>query len=129
MRCRNGKKSILITFLLFPSQHVTSEIYFFSGVGAIIHEINIDCSDFAFDLGKTLITNLYSKDDSARTEAVESLREIAIKCTDTKAIEALVKQVFAVLNGCDGKITVAEFRINILQVSVLTSERRISEYF
>lgn len=88
------------------------------GVGAIIHEINVDCSDFAFDLGKTLITNLYSKDDSARTEAVESLREIAIKCSDTKAIEALVKQVFAVLNGCDGKITVAEFRINILQVSV-----------
>lgn len=86
------------------------------GVGAIIHEINIDCSDFAYDLGKTLITNLYSKDDSARTEAVESLKEIAIKCSDTKAIEALVKQVFAVLNGCDGKITVAEFRINILQV-------------
>lgn len=86
------------------------------GVGAIIHEINIDCSDFAFDLGKTLITNLYSKDDSARVEAVETLKEISIKCSDTKAIEALVKQVFAVLNGCDGKITVAEFRINILQV-------------
>lgn len=87
------------------------------GVGAIIHEINIDCSDFAIDLGKTLITNLHSKDDCARSEAVESLREIAIKCCDTKAIEALVKQVFAVLNGCDGKITVAEYRINILQVS------------
>lgn len=90
------------------------------GVGAIIHEINIDCSEFAFDLGKTLITHLYSKDDSARNEAVESLREIAIKCTDTKAIESLVKQVFAVLNGCDGKITVAEFRINILQVCAIS---------
>lgn len=90
------------------------------GVGAIIHEIKIDCSDFAFDLGKTLITNLYSKDDSARIEAVESLKEISIKCSDTKAIEALVKQVFAVLNGCDGKITVAEFRINILQVCLFT---------
>lgn len=87
------------------------------GVGAIIHETNIDCSDFAFDLGKTLITNLYSKDDCARSEAVESLREIARKCSDSKAIEALVKQLFAVLNGCDGKITVAEYRINILQVS------------
>lgn len=86
------------------------------GVGAIIHEVNIDCSDFAFDLGKTLITNLYSKDDTARNEAVESLKEIAIKCSDPKAIEALVKQIFAVLNGCDGKITVAEYRINILQV-------------
>lgn len=87
------------------------------GVGAIIHEIEIDCSDFAFDLGKTLITNLYSKDELARNEAVESLREIALKCSCPKAIEALSKQVFAVLNGADGKITVAEFRINILQVS------------
>lgn len=87
------------------------------GVGAIIHEVEINCSDFAFDLGKTLITNLYSKDDSARLEAVESFKEIAMKCSDPKAIEALVKHVFAVLNGCDGKITVAEYRINILQVN------------
>lgn len=87
------------------------------GVGAIIHEINFDCSEFAFDLGKTLITNLYSKDDLVRGEAVESLREISLKCSDPKTIEALTKQLFAVLNGCDGKITVAEYRMNILQVT------------
>lgn len=87
------------------------------GVGAIIHEVNFDCSAFAFDLGKTLITNLYSKDELARKEAVESLREISIKCNDLNAIRALAKQVFDVLNGCDGKITVAEFRMNLLQVS------------
>lgn len=87
------------------------------GVGAIIHKIDINCSDFACDLGKTLVTNMYSKNDSARLEAVESFKEIAMKCNDPKAIDALVKHVFAVLNGCDGKITVAEYRINILQVS------------
>lgn len=92
------------------------------GVGAIIHEIEIDCSEFAFDLGKTLITNLYSKDEMARTEAVESLREIASKCNSSKSIEALVKQVFAVLNGADGKITVAEFRINLLQVGKISKD-------
>lgn len=87
------------------------------GVGAIIREVNFDCSAFAFDLGKTLITNLYSKDELARKEAVESLREISIKCSDLNAIQKLAKQVFDVLNGCDGKITVAEFRMNLLQVS------------
>lgn len=85
-------------------------------VGFIVRELNIDISDFSFDLGKTLIQNLYSKDDSARSEAVESLKQIALKCSDSKAIEALLKQVFAVLNGSDGKITVVEYRINILQV-------------
>lgn len=87
------------------------------GVGAIVHEVNFDCSPFAFDLGKTLITNLYSKDELTRKEAVESLRELSIKCSDANAIRALAKQLFDVLNGCDGKITVAEFRMNLLQVS------------
>lgn len=85
-------------------------------VGAIVHELNIDISDFAFDLGKTLIQTLYSKDDAARAESVESLKQIALKTGDSKAIEALLKQVFAVLNGSDGKITVVEYRINVLQV-------------
>lgn len=85
-------------------------------VGAIVRELNIDISDFSIDLGKTLIQNLYSKDDAARVESVESLKQIAAKSSDPKAIEALLKQVFAVLNGSDGKITVVEYRINVLQV-------------
>lgn len=90
-------------------------------VGFIVRELNIDISDFSLDLGKTLIQNLYSKDDSARSEAVKSLKQIALKCSDSKAIEALLKQVFAVLNGSDGKITVVEYRINILQVNICLS--------
>lgn len=86
------------------------------GVGAIVHALNIDISDFAIELGKPLIQNLYTKDDCARAEAVHSLKEIAQKCTDVKTIETLLKQVFSVFNGSDGKITVAEYRINVLQV-------------
>lgn len=86
------------------------------GVGAIVQELDLDLSDCSMDLGKTLIQNLYSKDDTARHDAVESLRYVANKCSDAKAIEVLVKQAFAVLNGSEGKITVAEYRINILQV-------------
>lgn len=85
-------------------------------VGAIVHELEIDVSEFAFDLGKVLIQTLYAKNDLARGEAVESLKELAQKCSDAKAIEALAKHAFAVFNGADGKITVAEYRINILQV-------------
>lgn len=87
-------------------------------VGAIVYELEIDVSEFAFDLGKVLIQNLYSKDELARNEAVESLKELAQKCSDAKAIEALAKHAFGVFNGADGKITVAEYRINILQVSL-----------
>lgn len=87
------------------------------GVGEIVKELPLELSFCSMELGKTLITNLYSKDDTARIEAVESLKFLAEKCSDASAIEALMNQTFAVLNGSDGKITVAEYRINILQVS------------
>lgn len=86
-------------------------------VGAIVAELELDVSEFAVDMGKTLIQNLYSKNDNARSEAAESLKQVAIKCSDVSAIEGLLKQVFAVFNGSDGKITVVEYRINVLQVS------------
>lgn len=96
------------------------------GVGSIVRELEIDVSEFSFDMGKTLIQNLYSKDDCARSEAVESLKQVAMRCSDVKAIEALIKQVFAVLNGSDGKITVAEYRINVLQVSPMAMQFFVS---
>lgn len=86
------------------------------GVGAIVQELELDMSDHAMNLGKPLMQNLYSKDDAARNESVESLKQLAIKCKKPKSIEELLKAIFAILNGSDGKITVAEYRMNILQV-------------
>lgn len=87
-------------------------------VGAIVQQLQIDVSEFAEELGKPLIQNLYTKDDVARSEAVYSLGEIAKRCNSAKVIESLLKQIFAVLNGADGKITVTEYRINVLQVNL-----------
>nr|XP_019554630.2 eIF-2-alpha kinase activator GCN1 [Aedes albopictus] len=84
-------------------------------VGAMVSEIPVDVSDFAMDLGKTLVQNLASKDETVRQEAVESLKQVAMKCSAPKAVEALLKEVFAVFNGSGGKITVVELRINLLQ--------------
>lgn len=87
------------------------------GVGFIVRELSFDISDSTVDLGKVLIQNLYSKNDASRLESVNSLKEVAKKCNDAKAIETLLTQIFSVLGGSDGKITVAEYRINLLQVS------------
>lgn len=86
------------------------------GVGFIVRELTFDINEATVDLGKVLIQNLYSKNDNSRLEAVNSLREVAKKCSDAKAIETLLTQIFSVLGGSDGKITVAEYRINLLQV-------------
>ncbi|XP_055908453.1 eIF-2-alpha kinase activator GCN1 [Eupeodes corollae] len=85
------------------------------GVGIIVQEIDLEFSEYAVNLGKPLMQNLYSKDDNARLESVESLKLLARKCSKVKAIEDMLKNMFAILNGADGKITVAEYRMNILQ--------------
>ncbi|CRL07624.1 CLUMA_CG020589, isoform A [Clunio marinus] len=85
------------------------------GVGYIVHELTVDIGDTCVDLGKVLIQNLYSKNDLSRNESVNSLKEIAKKCSNEKSIEMLLTQIFSVLGGSDGKITVAEYRINLLQ--------------
>lgn len=92
------------------------------GVGYIVCELNVDISDSTVELGKVLIQNLYSKSDASRLESVNSLKEVAKKCSDAKSIETLLTQIFSVLGGSDGKITVAEYRINLLQVSFLVTK-------
>ncbi|XP_037948421.1 eIF-2-alpha kinase activator GCN1 [Teleopsis dalmanni] len=84
-------------------------------VGLIVQEIDLDFSPYADLFGKVLIQNLYSKDEVARNESVESLKQIAQKCSEENAILTLLKMIFSILNGSDGKITVAEYRLNLLQ--------------
>lgn len=88
------------------------------GVGYIVQELELDMNDYAITLSKPLVQNLYSKDDTARAESVHSLKQLATKCSSLKTVEDILKHVFNVLNGSDGKITVAEYRMNILQVSL-----------
>lgn len=87
------------------------------GVGYVLRELKIDISESSVDLGKVLIQNLYSKNDASRSESVEALKEIAKKTSDPKAIETLLTHIFSALGGSEGKITVAEYRINLLQVT------------
>lgn len=96
------------------------------GVGYIVRELKTDISDSSVELGKVLIQNLYSKNDASRSDSVESLKEVAKKCSEIKAIETLLTHIFSVLGGSDGKITVAEYRINLLQVC--TVDDHLNEY-
>lgn len=86
-------------------------------VGLIIKEVHLDFSPYALQLGKVLIQNLFSKDEVARSESVESLKQLSIKCSESAVIQELLKIIFAILNGSEGKITVAEYRVNLIQVS------------
>ncbi|XP_030380688.1 eIF-2-alpha kinase activator GCN1 isoform X2 [Scaptodrosophila lebanonensis] len=88
-------------------------------LGLIIDAININCSRYGTQIGKILIQNLYSKDEVARRESLESLKTLSQKCSDEDVIKVLLEQIFSILSGSDGKINVVEYRLNLLQLSLL----------
>ncbi|CAH1119168.1 unnamed protein product [Phaedon cochleariae] len=84
-------------------------------VGLVLSGIQLDLSDCANEIGTSLIANLHSKDDKAREEAAESCRRLAEKISNQKALEELLKKTFAVFHGSDGKLTVIDHKISVLQ--------------
>lgn len=62
------------------------------------------------------LANLHSKEDLAREEAADACKRLAQQITDSGAIEALLKKVFDVFHGSDGKLTVVTHKISVLQV-------------
>ncbi|KAK5645448.1 hypothetical protein RI129_006748 [Pyrocoelia pectoralis] len=84
-------------------------------VGLIVGGVTIDLSQYALDIGKGLITNLHSKDDVTRKESADACKLLAQQCSDSTAIESLAKQIFAVFHGSDGKLTVLEHKISVLE--------------
>lgn len=89
-------------------------------VGLIIREINIDFSPYALKIAKVLFQNLYSKDETARTDSVASIKELSMKINDADIIAQMLEILFGIFNGTEGKISVAEHRINIITVSKRT---------
>lgn len=85
-------------------------------IGLVISGLNIDLSSFALDIGNSLIANLHSKDDRARRESADACKRLAEKIKDHKAIEELLKKTFSVFHGSDGKLTVVDHKISVLQV-------------
>jgi hypothetical protein len=86
------------------------------GVEYIIQGVRFNIDESGLEIGKVLIQNLHSKVDSNRVYAASGLKQLALKCSNQKSIEIMLQNIFAILNGSEGKITVAEYRINLLQV-------------
>ncbi|XP_031350613.1 eIF-2-alpha kinase activator GCN1-like [Photinus pyralis] len=84
-------------------------------VGLILAGVTIDLSQYALDVSKGLITNLHSKDDVTRRESADACKLLAQQCSDSGAIESVVKQIFSVFHGSDGKLTVLEHKISVLE--------------
>ncbi|KAK9878672.1 hypothetical protein WA026_023121 [Henosepilachna vigintioctopunctata] len=75
----------------------------------------LDLSPYAIDIGDSLISNLYCKNDQARVDAANSLQALAMGITQVEAIESLLKKIFDVFDGSQGKLTVVDHKISVLE--------------
>lgn len=60
--------------------------------------------------------NLYSKDDLAREEAADGCKRLAQQISDSGAVVTLLKKIFEVFHGSEGKLTIVAQKISVLQV-------------
>ncbi|XP_055340770.1 eIF-2-alpha kinase activator GCN1-like isoform X2 [Paramacrobiotus metropolitanus] len=80
----------------------------------ILRSLKIDLSPFCLEIGKHLTVQLHSKVDESRRLSAEACKCLAQKCQNSGHAVELLRHVFAVLNGSEGKITVANERIDLL---------------
>lgn len=85
------------------------------GVQFILQGFNFEINDNGLEISKILIQNLHSKNDENRICSMNAIKELAQKTSNPNCIETMLAKIFSILNGTEGKITVAEYRISLLQ--------------
>nr|XP_022338883.1 eIF-2-alpha kinase activator GCN1-like [Crassostrea virginica] len=95
-------------------------------VGSLLLSVTIDLGQYIQDLSKPLGVQLCSKEDICRQEAVAAFTNLAKQCSDSGAVEKLVTHLFGVLNGSEGKLTIADQRISVLQAIGNVSQNSVS---
>uniref|UniRef100_A0A1B6CCQ0 TOG domain-containing protein n=1 Tax=Clastoptera arizonana TaxID=38151 RepID=A0A1B6CCQ0_9HEMI len=95
-------------------------------LGQMLHGLSLDLSQYALDIGKSIGPSIYSKEDNSREEASEAFKNLAKQCSDASCIEDLLKLLFEIFHGSDGKITVATHKMSILEAAGNLSNNSIS---
>ncbi|XP_043924837.1 eIF-2-alpha kinase activator GCN1 [Protopterus annectens] len=83
-------------------------------ISCLLSSVTLDLSLYAMDIGKGLAGQLKSNNAQLMDQAVTALHNLAHQCSDPSAVEAVIKHLFAVLGGSEGKLTVVAQKISVL---------------
>lgn len=86
-----------------------------ASVGRVLNSVSLDLSQYAADLAKPIATCLHSKEDVTREEAAFATEALAKQCSDAVTVRGLLNLFFGVLQGSEGKLTVAAQKISVLE--------------
>ncbi|XP_043572024.1 eIF-2-alpha kinase activator GCN1 [Chiloscyllium plagiosum] len=83
-------------------------------VSYLLSSVTLDLSQYAVDIAKGLASQLKSNNAQLMDEAVIALRNLTHQCSDQTAAESLVRHLFAILGGSEGKLTAVSQKISVL---------------
>ena len=94
-------------------------------ISLILASLSIDLSKYCGDLSKPFATQLHANDETTRDSAIKCMTSLALKSSDSEAIEVLLKSIFSVLNGSEGKLSVADHKISLLTAAACLADNSV----
>ena len=95
-------------------------------IAHLLGALKIDLSQYVSELQKPFGTNLHAKDDLTRDYAVLAVSSLSGQCSDPEAVQALLKTIFAVLGGSEGKLSVNTQKISLITAAGGVSKNAVS---
>ena len=89
----------------------------------ILGNLSIDLSQYVKELSPSFATQLQAKDDATRDMAIACVSSLALKVSDSEALEVLLKAIFDVLIGA--KLTVASHKMSLLSATASLAENSV----
>ncbi|BES98076.1 translational activator [Nesidiocoris tenuis] len=81
----------------------------------LLSNLSLDLSQYTDAITKSVAGSLCSNDEESRIKAAEAMKALSLQCSDSNAIWCTSDLLFKRLGGSQGKITVADHKIAILQ--------------
>ncbi|XP_047142571.2 stalled ribosome sensor GCN1 isoform X1 [Hydra vulgaris] len=82
-------------------------------VGYFFFGLSIDLSQYIDELSQSIPVHFTSQNASLRDDAVFAVEKIAQQCSDHNAVCKLINQIFKILSGSEGKLSLPEQRTSV----------------
>ncbi|XP_042586329.1 eIF-2-alpha kinase activator GCN1-like [Cyprinus carpio] len=83
-------------------------------ISCMLASLTLDLSQYALDIGKGISSQLKANNPELMEQAVTALQNLAHQCSDPSAVQDLVKHLFGILGGSEGKLTVVAQKMSVL---------------
>nr|XP_055023389.1 eIF-2-alpha kinase activator GCN1 [Misgurnus anguillicaudatus] len=83
-------------------------------ISSMLASLTLDLSQYSLDIGKGIASQLKANNQELMEKSVEALENLAKQCSDASAVQDLVKHLFSILGGSEGKLTVVGQKMSVL---------------